>query len=47
MIQEKIHADMESINEQMLKKMKMNGLVQADDNMSTKIDSTMALIRCP
>ena len=44
MIQEKIHADMESINEQMLKKMKMNGLVQADDNMSTKIDSTMASI---
>ena len=35
---------MESINEQMLKKMKMNGLVQADDNMSTKIDSTMASI---
>lgn len=35
---------MESINEQMLKKMKMNGLVQADDNMKYQNDSTMASI---
>ncbi len=42
MIQEKIHADVESVSEQMLKKLKMNGLVQADDDVSFHIDSTLS-----
>ena len=44
MIQEKIHADVERVQDQMLKKLKMNGLVQADDDVSIKIDETLASI---
>ncbi len=44
MIQEKIHADMESVSDQMLKKLKMNGLVQADDDVSFRIDNTLSSI---
>ena len=44
MIQEKIHADVESVSDQMLKKLKMNGLVQADDDVSFRIDNTLSSI---
>ena len=44
MIQEKIHADVESVSSQMLKKLKMNGLVQADDDVSFRIDNTLSSI---
>ena len=44
MIQEKIHADVESVSDQMLKKLKMNGLVQADDDVSLRIDNTLSSI---
>ena len=44
LIQEKIHADVESVSEQMLKKLKMNGLVQADDDVSFHIDNTLSSI---
>ena len=44
MIQEKIHADVERVQDQVMKKLKMNGLVQADDDVSIKIDETLASI---
>ncbi len=44
MIQEKIHADVESVSDQMMKKLKMNGLVQADDDVSFHIDNTLSSI---
>ena len=44
MIQEKIHADVESVSSQMLKKLKMNGLVQANDDVSFRIDNTLSSI---
>ena len=44
MIQDKIHADVESVSDQMLKKLKMNGLVQADDDVSFRIDNTLSSI---
>ena len=44
MIQEKIHADVQSVSEQMLKKLKMNGLVQAEENVGFKIDDTLKSI---
>ena len=44
MIQEKIHADVERVQDQVMKKLKMNGLVQADDDVSVKIDETLASI---
>ncbi len=44
MIQEKIHADVESVSDQMLKKLKMNGLVQADDDVVSVFDNTLSSI---
>ena len=41
MIKEKIDADVEKVQEEVLKKLKMNGLVQADRELAEKMDSTL------
>ena len=44
MIQEKIETDMESVNEEILKSLKMNGLVQKDPEIAQKIDKSLVSI---
>ena len=41
MIQEKIDADMEQVQQKVLKELKMNGLVQADKDLVEKMDSSL------
>ena len=42
MIQEKIQADLDAVSEKLLKELKMNGLVQADHDLVTKMDRSLS-----
>lgn len=44
MIQEKIEADIQKVDEKILKELKMNGLVQADKEMIVKMDKSLQSI---
>lgn len=41
MVQEKIDADVELVQQKVLKELKMNGLVQADRDLVEKMDSSL------
>ena len=44
MIQEKIETDIEAVNQEILKNLKMNGLVQSDPEIAQKIDKSLVSI---
>lgn len=44
MIQEQMEADIEEVNQKILKELKMNGLVQADRDVAEKLDATFSSI---